>query len=826
MAKNNVVVVVSAKDDTNAVFTAVQQHLKDTQAHANEAANSMGQFGAMATRTLERLGIVYGIREAIRGMEELVKSSIELGMEIGHLAQQTGISTENLSVLKYAAGQTGVEFETLTKGFKKLSTELFDYEHGSKQAKQAFDALGISQKQLTDTGGDLWKVAELVSDRMSKMPDGFEKNAAATQLFGRAGQELIPLLNRGASALEEYKGEAESLGLVLDSSTVKSLEELHAEVAKMEGSFEGLGLEITKTLAPALEHLAEDATKLMQAFQAGPSNGLKLMLSNALSNISVADSPLRKISDALRSEVQGNINAQTAARTASDDADSRTQSHPKRDFTVTDEAAANKLLEAKKKLEDSKRALAEEAAKTEQARAKAQAEENLAILDSQHKQQLISDADYYTRKVALQENEFRQERAAVEEQQQAIGKQIEEVRSQKPKDAADKLDQQAKVNDLTAKLVATDERLAQLDADRAKANAAIATEIEEATKKAREQADAIAASLEAARGGSAASRIQESQDKYGDERRAAVAGGASPQELAQLDALQKIKEAKLQLAALDEQLAQIQNAAELQILQLQREELEGTISRVAAEKQIQAVRQQERKDIEELEGVYSQYASAAGAEGTEAMHKISSAVEQLDESMQKAKTELGSLLHDFFDPLIDKPKSFAKAFQESVNNVIRDIARLEENKMIESILGIGAGGGGGPQSGVHGDAGLPGGARGRTGGTGVGGVLGGILGIFRKVAPTAIASNGGLATAAGTIPDAVASSLNQGRNGAGGNGGVSVNIINQGTPQQVTSSGSSGGSLEQMVISIMLKDADTLGPVSRAFAGSASQQSS
>ena len=47
-----------------------------------------------------------------------------------------------------------------------------------------------------------------------------------------------------------------------------------------------------------------------------------------------------------------------------------------------------------------------------------------------------------------------------------------------------------------------------------------------------------------------------------------------------------------------------------------------------------------------------------------------------------------------------------------------------------------------------------------------------------------------------------------------------INLITQGTPQAVDSSGSSGGGkLEQMIVSIVLKDADTLGPMSQAIGG-------
>jgi hypothetical protein len=65
---------------------------------------------------------------------------------------------------------------------------------------------------------------------------------------------------------------------------------------------------------------------------------LKLMLSNALSNISVEGSPVRAYSDRLRKEALGAVDAQTAQRIAAGNADSARQdrAHPHQDFTVSD----------------------------------------------------------------------------------------------------------------------------------------------------------------------------------------------------------------------------------------------------------------------------------------------------------------------------------------------------------------------------------------------------------------------------------------------------------------------------------------------------------
>ena len=63
--------------------------------------------------------------------------------------------------------------------------------------QRAFRALGIS---LKDNGGNVKTSGDLfldIAQKFSKMEDGAAKTALAIRLFGRAGAELIPLLNQG-----------------------------------------------------------------------------------------------------------------------------------------------------------------------------------------------------------------------------------------------------------------------------------------------------------------------------------------------------------------------------------------------------------------------------------------------------------------------------------------------------------------------------------------------------------------------------------------------------------------------------------------------------
>jgi len=272
MSNNNVMVIIAAQDDTGAVRDQVLQGLKNMATEAGSTGSAFTKLGGTLNEALGSLGVSLAIGEIVSKLGALVSSSMEAGIEIGHLSQKTGISVQNLSVMGYAADQNGVSVELLAKGYKKLSTTLVQYQAGSKEAEKTFNDLGISQRELADTGGDLWKVGELISDRFAGMPDGFKKNAAATALFGKAGSDLIPLLNQGSASMQGYASQAQALGLVLDEAGVKKMEALHQASLDADGAMKGLGLTLSEVLSLGLQGAAEFAAKLIEKLHALSSN--------------------------------------------------------------------------------------------------------------------------------------------------------------------------------------------------------------------------------------------------------------------------------------------------------------------------------------------------------------------------------------------------------------------------------------------------------------------------------------------------------------------------------------------------------------------------
>lgn len=187
-----------------------------------------------------------------------VKGAIDNADALSKSAQKIGVTTEALSRLKYAADFSDVSIEQLTGGLGRLSKTMLDVAGGSKgPAATAFKALGIA---VTDAAGNLRNsdaVFADIAERFGQMEDGSTKTALAISIFGKAGAELIPLLNSGKDGLAAMADESDRLGLTISTSTGKAAEKFNDTLTKIGSILGGVVNKVMEAALPALQSLAD-----------------------------------------------------------------------------------------------------------------------------------------------------------------------------------------------------------------------------------------------------------------------------------------------------------------------------------------------------------------------------------------------------------------------------------------------------------------------------------------------------------------------------------------------------------------------------------------
>jgi hypothetical protein len=181
-------------------------------------------------------------------MGELVTESIRMGAEIYRASEKLGLTTEELSGMRFAAEQTGVDFEALQQGIGRFYKNLLLAQEGSAQQAHLFKALGISIKDASGAlrSGDavFMDFAKLIAG----LPDGAVKTGLAIQVMGRSAQQLIPYLNEWGIESGELIKKARELGWIVGPEFAKQAEEADRGWKAITAGVRGLGMELAAFL--------------------------------------------------------------------------------------------------------------------------------------------------------------------------------------------------------------------------------------------------------------------------------------------------------------------------------------------------------------------------------------------------------------------------------------------------------------------------------------------------------------------------------------------------------------------------------------------------
>ncbi len=194
-----------------------------------------------------------------------VRSYAKAGTEIYEMSQKTGFAAETLSELKYIADQTGGSLQGIEVATKMMSRTLLDASTGSKEASDTLTRLGLTIENLMSLKPEdrFWTVANAISD----IEDPTIEAAMATDIFGRSGTNLLPMLSEGADGLKRMKEEAHDLGIIFDEKTAKAADNFGDSITRLNKSMDGLKFAIAEGLTPVLEPLVGNLTNLITGFK-------------------------------------------------------------------------------------------------------------------------------------------------------------------------------------------------------------------------------------------------------------------------------------------------------------------------------------------------------------------------------------------------------------------------------------------------------------------------------------------------------------------------------------------------------------------------------
>jgi phage-related protein len=252
------------------ILSATDKMTRVIDEAVKKSTNSLSTFGRNATkagRSMMKSGAMMvgagaAIGTAIIGVS---KSTADYGNLAAKTARSVGMDAEGFQKLAYAAKYAGVEQQKLSAAMVRFNKNIVDAGQGSGKAAQLFKDMGIKVK---DAAGNLRAPNEIladVADKFKEAPDGAMKTAAAYELLGRSGADMISLLNGGAEGLEAMGKEAADMGLVISNDAARASENFVDNLDRVKDSTRGAAFQLGAALMPILNDLAIKIKETIQS---------------------------------------------------------------------------------------------------------------------------------------------------------------------------------------------------------------------------------------------------------------------------------------------------------------------------------------------------------------------------------------------------------------------------------------------------------------------------------------------------------------------------------------------------------------------------------
>ena len=211
-----------AVDKLKALGQNVPTNIQNLADRARGASEEMLRLGESTKKVAEgssalqsALGGIAGQLAGMFTVGALVafgREVLNVGDHVQKMADQTGLTTEEVQRLSYVAGQSGSSMDAMISAVQNLQQRLGDDSSG---AAGAIKKLGINLEQLKQQGP--YQQLITLATAIESIKDPTEQAAAAAGVFGKTWKEILPAIKSG------MEGVANQAPVMADA-TIKSLD--------------------------------------------------------------------------------------------------------------------------------------------------------------------------------------------------------------------------------------------------------------------------------------------------------------------------------------------------------------------------------------------------------------------------------------------------------------------------------------------------------------------------------------------------------------------------------------------------------------------------
>lgn len=237
----------------------------------DEKASGLGNTLSKGIKTVAAWGTAIVSAAVVAGtaIYSSATSAAAAADNIDKMSQKIGISREAYQELDFICSQSGMSVDTLQTGVKSLTAAMDGARDGTASNVEQFERLGVA---VTNADGSFRSQEDVLFDTLMSLQgisDQTEKARLATELFGKSGTELMPLLNGEAGSIEEMKQQAHDLGLVLNDELIDNGVNLTDSLDQTKRAFQSIAVNLGGSFMPIITEVSEYIQTLLPDIQDG-----------------------------------------------------------------------------------------------------------------------------------------------------------------------------------------------------------------------------------------------------------------------------------------------------------------------------------------------------------------------------------------------------------------------------------------------------------------------------------------------------------------------------------------------------------------------------
>ncbi len=189
---------------------------------------------------------------AAAGIGKAVSSFVGYTAKVVALQRVTGGTMDQVSSMRSAMMLSGMDADSAGTSMTIFSKKLEAVSGDSGKAAEMSKQLGVD---VLDSAGNIKPMNDIlpqVADKFKSMPDGIEKTALATQLFGRSGTSMLPFLNKGSAGIAALEKRSRELHLTLTELDKTKFANFKTETRNISSLGTGLQNSVGSAFIPAV----------------------------------------------------------------------------------------------------------------------------------------------------------------------------------------------------------------------------------------------------------------------------------------------------------------------------------------------------------------------------------------------------------------------------------------------------------------------------------------------------------------------------------------------------------------------------------------------